>query len=142
MTALDALIAVLGVGLIAVTFYDLFESVVLPRPAIGRLRIATTSVLWGWRAWRWVGSRAKTISRREAVLSLFAPAMSVGLLVIWALSMVLGFGLIIWALRHDVRPLPANLGDAFYLSSHETRDPEGADVRRPHDDRSAGRARA
>ena len=44
MTALDALALAAGVALVLLTFYDLFESVMLPRPAIGRLRIAKTTI--------------------------------------------------------------------------------------------------
>lgn len=117
MTVLDVLALVAGVVLVLLTFYDLFESVLLPRPAIGRLRIANTTIAYTWRGWRWLGRRASSISRRENFLSLFAPAMSVGLLMIWAASMIVGFGLIIWAARYHVRPVPQNLGDAFYLSA-------------------------
>jgi len=102
---------------VLVTFYDLFESVLLPRPAIGRLRIANRTVAYTWRAWRWLGTRPTSVSRRENILSLFAPAMSVGLLVIWTASMVIGFGLLLWSARQSVHPVPHNLGDAFYLSA-------------------------
>ncbi|HEX6488868.1 MAG TPA: ion channel [Candidatus Dormibacteraeota bacterium] len=117
MSALDVLALLAGIGLVAVTFYDLFESVLLPRPAIGRLRIANTTILWTWRLWRRLGTRFESISARENALSLFAPAMAVGLLAIWALAMVVGFGLILWAGRHNIRPEPSNLGDSFYLSA-------------------------
>ena len=117
MSALDALALIGGILLVAVTFYDLFESVLLPRPAIGRLRIANTTIVWSWRAWRAVGTKFKSIGNREAALSLFAPAMAVGLLAIWAVSMVLGFGLILWSLRHSVHPIPTNVGDSLYLSA-------------------------
>ena len=76
MTALDDLALAVGVVLVLLTFYDLFESVLLPRPAIGRLRIANTTIAYTWRGWRWLGRRASSISRRESLLSLFAPAMS------------------------------------------------------------------
>ena len=117
MSPLDVLALVAGVVIVGFTFYDLFESVLLPRPAIGRLRIANRTVGYTWRVWRWLGTRGGSISRRENFLSLFAPAMAVGLLAIWATSMIVGFGLVIWAARIDVRPEPQNLGDAFYLSA-------------------------
>lgn len=117
MSGLDVLALAGGILIALITFYDLFESVLLPRPAIGRLRIANTTVRWTWRVWRTLGTRFRSIPARENALSLFAPAMAVGLLAIWAVSMVVAFGLILWALRHNVRPMPANVGDAFYLSA-------------------------
>lgn len=117
MSILDVVVLLAGAGLVAITFYDLFQSVVLPRPAVGKLRIATRAVAWSWRAWRAVGMRTSTIARRERILSVFAPAMAVGLLVMWALAMVVGFGLVIWALRAQIRPVPGDLGTAFYLSA-------------------------
>lgn len=117
MSALDLLSLLVGIGLVLVTFWDLFQSVVLPRPAVGRVRIAIRAVRGGWLAWRAVGMRASSVARREAILAVFAPAMSVGLLVMWALAMVVGFGLIIWALRGEIRPVPGDLGTAFYLSA-------------------------
>ena len=117
MAAVDILAFVAGLGLVAVTFYDLFQSVVLPRPAVGKLRIATSAVSWTWRAWRWLGTRGESVSARERVLSIFAPAMAVGLLVMWALGLVLGYGLILWALRNQLRPAPGDIGTAFYYSA-------------------------
>jgi hypothetical protein len=117
MSALDALALAAGILLIAVTYYDLFESVLLPRPAVGRLRIANTTISRSWRLWRWIATRPSSIPTRENLLSLFAPAMCVGLLAIWAGSMMVGFGLLIWVARLDVRPVPHNLGDALYLSA-------------------------
>lgn len=117
MAALDVVSLLAGIALVGVTFYDLFQSVVLPRPAVGKLRIAPVVLSWTWRGWRRVCTRSGDIARREALLSVFAPAMAVGLLVMWALAMVIGFGLIIWALRFQVRPVPGEIGTAFYLSA-------------------------
>src|SRR5579871_6237305 len=103
MPVLDVLALVAGIVLVAVTFYDLFQSVVLPRPAVGKVRIALVILSWTWRGWRAVCTRTASIARREALLSIYAPAMAVGLLVIWAVAMVIGFGLVLWALRMQVR---------------------------------------
>jgi hypothetical protein len=117
VSALDVLAILGGAVLVAITFYDLFQSVVLPRPAVGKLRIGTTVVRWGWGLWRWFGTRYSSVPRREAVLSVFAPAMAVGLLAMWAIGMVAGYGLVLWGIRDQLRPVPGNLGTAFYLSA-------------------------
>ena len=44
--------AVLGAGILGATIYDLFQSVILPRPAVGKLRFAPYVIRPTWRAWR------------------------------------------------------------------------------------------
>ena len=117
MGALDYVWLVLGLVLVLITFWDLFQSVVLPRPAVGRIRIATSAVRWTWVLWRRVGMRASSIARREAILAIYAPAMAVGLLVMWATAMVVGYGLMLWALHSQERPVPGDFGTALYMSA-------------------------
>ncbi len=57
--------AALGVVILAVAFYDVFQSVVLPRPSIGKLRIAPWILRPLWASWRWFGMRESRIDRRE-----------------------------------------------------------------------------
>jgi hypothetical protein len=50
-------------------------------------------------------------------LGLYAPAMTIVLLSVWLLTMILGYGLIFFALRGEVRPSPPDLGTALYFAS-------------------------
>ena len=63
--------AVAGVALLGLTFYDLFQSVVLPRPSVRKVQLARTVVRPMWRAWKWAmnrGSRIEQSERRLAAL--------------------------------------------------------------------------
>ena len=101
----------LGVLLVALTLYDLFESVVLPRPAVGRLRFSPLVLHVFWLVWRAVGRRLEPMRRREAVLGAFGPTAVLMLLLLWAAALVLGYALILMGCE------PTGFGGALYLSA-------------------------
>jgi len=109
--------AVAGVALVLAVFYDLFQSVVLPRPAINKFALVRYLFRATWRTWRWVGSRMSRLSRREAWLASFAP---VGVLLnfsVWGLALVLGYALIFDGVRSELHPVPPDFGTSLYFSA-------------------------
>jgi hypothetical protein len=106
----------LGLFLLALTFWDLFETIVVPRPTPGWFRIGRYVVRGSWRGLRAIrdGSPERSYDR---VLGLFAPAMTVLLLATWLLTLILGYGLILFALRDELRPVPPDLGTALYFAA-------------------------
>ncbi len=114
MSALDGVEVGLGAVIVLVTLYDVFQPVVLPRPAVGRVRLTTTFIDVGWRGWRRVAERPSKLQMREAALAAFAPMMIVALLVIWAFCLVLGYALIFSGLREGLSPQP----DMFKVGVH------------------------
>ena len=110
------LLALLGLLFVAAVLWDVFQTVVVPRPSPGRLRIARHLARISWRITRGVALRSSNPRRREGMLGVFAPALVVLLLVVWVVVLLLGFGLLIYALRDELRPQPANLGEAMYAA--------------------------
>jgi hypothetical protein len=109
--------AVVGLALVLIVIYDIFQSVVLPRPAINRFVLVRYLFRAFWRTWRWVGSRMSRLPRREAWLASFAP-IGVGLnFLVWGLALVLGYGLIVDGLRSEMRPPPPDFGTSLYFSA-------------------------
>jgi len=106
-----------GILLLAVTAYDLFQSVVLPRPAVRKFQLARLIIRPMWRAWRWVFLRGSRIERSEARLALFGPLALLALFAIWGLSLILGYGLIIDAARDEFRPHLEDFLTSFYVSA-------------------------
>jgi hypothetical protein len=66
---------VVGLAVLVLVFHDLFQAVVLPRPSVYRVRLASQLLIRElWLAWRWVGTRRRRQDRRENFLGVFAPA--------------------------------------------------------------------
>jgi hypothetical protein len=109
--------AVVGVALLAIIFYDLFQSVVLPRPSVGKLRVSTLLIRPLWALWRFLGNRMRQVGRRENWLGSFGPIVLIVLLLFWALSIILGYGLILDAVAGEIKPPPENLATSLYFSA-------------------------
>jgi hypothetical protein len=115
--ALDAVEIAAGTLIALVTLFDVFQSVVLPRPAVGRVRLSFTLVRFSWRAWRRVAERPRKLQTREAALAAFGPMAVVALLVVWALFLILGYALIFSGLNDGLRPQPDSFGTTIYFST-------------------------
>jgi hypothetical protein len=114
--AMDVIAFLLGVFLLALVLWDLFQTVVVPRPTPGWFRIGRYLVRGGWRGLLLLrdGKRGGSYDR---VLGLFAPAVTVALLVTWLLTLIVGYGLVFYALRDELRPVPTDLGTAIYFAA-------------------------
>jgi hypothetical protein len=110
---------VLGVLLLSLTFWDLFETVVVPRPTPGWFRIGRYLVRGSWRILRAVGDSRLSRSGRsfDRVLGLFAPAATLALLLTWLFGLIGGYGLLFYALRDQLRPVPTDLGTTMYFAA-------------------------
>lgn len=117
VVVLDVLSFLIGVVVVWLALADLFVSVVVPRPAYGRTGPISLIVRWGWRLWCLIGGRLLSIDKREGMLGSFAPlALLVGLAT-WVVMLIVGFGLMLWSLRLQIHPMPADLGTAIYFSA-------------------------
>jgi Ion channel len=87
---------------------DAFQTIILPRRPAGRLRITRLFYLVTWTPWRAVASVIKKPQVREQLYSIYGPLSLLLLLVVWALLLVTGFGLMYYALGSPFT-------DAFHL---------------------------
>jgi hypothetical protein len=113
---MDIVYFALGLFLLALTFWDLFETVVVPRPTPGWFRIGRYILRGSWRILRAIrdGSPDRSYDR---VLGFFAPAITITLLGAWLASLIFGYGLILYALRDQLQPVPPDLGSALYFAA-------------------------
>jgi hypothetical protein len=111
----EALEGFVGLILVAAALWDVFQTVIVPRPSPGRFRIATNLTRITWRISRGLALRMSA-RRREALLGVYAPALVVLVLVVWVVTLLVGFGLMIFALRDELRPQPQTLTEAVYAA--------------------------
>jgi ion channel len=117
MDLVRVLEVVTGLLLILATAYDLFKSVVLPRPAINKFIMVRQLFFTLWSFWRWVGDRMPVIARREGWLATFAPVGVLIMFVVWAIAFVVGYSLIVDGLRDQMRPVPSDYWESLYFSA-------------------------
>jgi hypothetical protein len=103
--------------LVALMLYDLFESVVIPRPSPRLFRIGPLVIRLTWWFWHTLANRQLNTQRRENMLGSYAPFTLLGVLIIWVIGLAVGYGLILYALRTQIHPQPQDLGTALYFSS-------------------------
>lgn len=104
-----------GAAIIAIIFFDIFQTVIVPRPTGWRYRPSAWLSRSSWRGWSRAAFRFVGSSAREDFLGAFAPFMLVTLLVFWIAMLVFGYGLVFFALRDQVKPTPG-LSDAIYYA--------------------------
>jgi hypothetical protein len=113
---MNVLEAALGVLVILATLSDVFQSVVTPRPVAGRLRVSRYATRTLWAGSRWLARRMRHPRRREALLGSFGPAIVLVYLLIWLLSLLLGYALLVNALADQIRPHPADFATSIYVA--------------------------
>lgn len=112
---MDAVYALIGFVIVVVTVSDVFQSVIVPRPA-SLLRPSAYVSRLGWRLLAPLCTRVRNPDRREALLAVYAPALLITLLVMWVAALVVGFGFFFFAIRHQLHPEPANYWAAVYYA--------------------------
>src|SRR5207302_9441132 len=88
-------VGVVGIALLAIVLWDAFETIILPRRISGRFRLAKLFYRTTWPPWRAV---APLLPRRpgDAFLSFYGPLSLLLLLALWAIGLVLAFGMRVW----------------------------------------------
>jgi hypothetical protein len=107
--------AVAGLLIIVGVLWEAFETVVLPRRVTRRFRFTVLFYRSTWRPWRAIARKIKYVKLRETFLSYFGPLSLLFLFVVYAILLVVGFGLLFYsAARHTSAAL--NFSTAAYLS--------------------------
>jgi hypothetical protein len=89
---------VAGVVCLFTVLLDAFQTIILPRRASGRFRLTRIFYIVTWRPWAFFTHRLRNPRFRETVFSFYGPLSLLLLLVVWASGLVVGFGLIFYAL--------------------------------------------
>ncbi len=80
---MHTLTLITGILCLLIVLFDAFQTIILPRRAVGRFRI--TRIFYGltWRPWLLVARFINNERKRESVYSYYGPLSLIFLLVIW-----------------------------------------------------------
>lgn len=107
-----------GIIIILIVLWDAFEAIVLPRRVTRRVRLTSVFYRTTWTPWHWIALSIKKGKQREKLLGFFGPLSLLMLLTVWAVGLVLAFGLIHWSISAGFtsnHPLNS-LGYSLYFS--------------------------
>ena len=116
---LHIVLFIAGVACIITALLDAFQTVILPRRAIGRFRITRIFYVITWLPWSFLASRIRHPRKRETAFSYYGPLSLLLLIVIWAGALMLGFAMILFSLRlpfNDPLHAHASFASDVYLS--------------------------
>jgi hypothetical protein len=109
------LAAIFGIVLILLVAQDAFETIVIPRRVIRRIRLArlyNRLILVGWQS---ISHLIRSSARRESFLSYSGPLSLLGLFGLWAVLFVFGFGLLLWGLAFPLNAPDQTISFTTYL---------------------------
>jgi ion channel len=84
---------VAGVATFAIVLWDAFEAIILPRRVTRRFRLTRLFYKSTWQTWRFVICLLPNRKSRDALLGFYGPSSLLVLVGVWAVGLVLGFGL-------------------------------------------------
>src|SRR5882724_4892567 len=108
----------IGVAILIIVVWDAFEVIILPRRVTRRFRLSRLFYKSLWTLWRFCARLVPARKVRESAFSVFGPISLLILVSVWALGLVLGFGLMQYGAGSAVNvsgSQPGVLTD-FYLS--------------------------
>ncbi len=106
---------IFGILCIFIVAFDAFETIILPRRVVRKVRVTKIFYRVSWAAWSALGRKMRPGNRREFYLSYYGPLSLLLLLFLWASIFILAFGLIQWGLSLPMQSPEKVLGPGGYL---------------------------
>src|SRR5262249_45634678 len=109
------LLGLAGAALAAVTLWDAFETILVPRRIGRRVRFTRYFYIVTWRALRLLAGGLRRPSRRGSLLGFSGPISLILLLVCWAAGLIVAFALP-QAVAHPAGVTPVHFRTMLYMS--------------------------
>jgi hypothetical protein len=111
-------LVIFGVLLIAASFNDVFQAVIVPRSVGHLFRPSFYQARVLWQVWPRLAAAIypHDLNGREDFIAAFAPVNLIVNLVTWSFMLLIGYGAIFYALRNQVHPPLATFGEAVYFA--------------------------
>jgi hypothetical protein len=97
--AMHVLAIVVGCVCLVSVMLDAFQTIILPRRPVGRLRITRVFYLTTWLPWRWVATRCPLRKAREQMYGFYGPMALLFLFALWAVLLIVSYGLIYFGMH-------------------------------------------
>jgi Ion channel len=110
---------VAGVAIFLIVIWDAFEAVILPRRVTRKYRLTRAFYRFTWIIAKTAGNAISSRKRRENFLGFYGPSSLLLLIVVWAVGLVFGFGLMQYGAGSAINNSsgqPPGLGTDVYLS--------------------------
>jgi hypothetical protein len=82
-----------GVAIFLIVLWDAFEAIILPRRVTRKFRFARLFYRSTWKLWKFATNLVSSRKTRESLLGFYGPLSLLVLVGVWAVGLVLGFGL-------------------------------------------------
>jgi hypothetical protein len=107
--------AVVGAIIVVLVLWEAFETVVLPRRVVRRFRLTVFVYRGIWFPWKAIARGFRKPKARETFLGFFGPLSLLILFAVWAIAIIVGFGLLYHSdsLQDPTHP---SLATCLYLS--------------------------
>jgi hypothetical protein len=108
-----------GCTIVGTIIWDAFETLVLPRTPMQRLRVTWLYYRATWQCWAMYARTLRSDRQRERFLAVYGPLSVIGLLTLWAVALVVGFALLQWSQRELLVNLDGDphFFDDLYMSA-------------------------
>jgi len=107
-----------GIAIFVIVAWDAFEAVILPRRVTRKFRLTRWFYRTTWRMWKFGVNLISSRKRRETLLGFYGPISLLILVGVWAVGLVLSFGLMQYGAGStvNVTGMPRNFATDIYLS--------------------------
>jgi len=114
----NPLAVLFGIVLILLVLWETFETLVLPRRVTRQFRLTRLFYRSTWVPYSRLALKLKNRKRGDTLLSFYGPLSLLGLLALWAYTLLLGFALIHYGdgAKFAGAVFPSRFGNALYLS--------------------------
>ena len=96
---MHVLAIVVGCMCLGTVMMDAFQTIILPRRPVGRLRITRLFYLLTWFPWRWIATRCPMHKLREQMYGFYGPMALLFLFALWAMLLIISYGLIYFGMH-------------------------------------------
>src|SRR5690348_15251803 len=104
-----------GVAIFLIVVWDAFESIILPRRVTRKFRLARVFYKFTWNTSKFLTGLIPSRKKRETLLGFFGPLSLLILVGVWALGLVLAFGLLQYGAGSAVLMTGGQPGFATYI---------------------------